>query len=89
VQVIPENAGTETGAGISAAQARADVAAIERIGRHPVVLAPNASALVKLGNGSVNLVFSQATSIDEHVIFGTPRNTLPQVFSVYSWEPAK
>jgi hypothetical protein len=89
VQSIPPNAGTATGAGISAKQALADVAAIERAGRHPVVLAPNGSALVKLGHGTVSLLVAQDTSIDEHVIFGTPRNTLPQRFTVYSWEPAK
>ena len=54
-----------------------------------IVLAPTAEELSQLGNGSVNLVMAQNTSIDEHVIFGTPRNTLPQRFTVSSWEPAK
>jgi hypothetical protein len=30
-----------------------------------------------------------STSIDEHVVFGTPRDTLPEQFAVYSWEPVK
>ena len=67
----------------------ADVRAIEKAGRHPIVLASTAAELSQLGNGAVNLVMAQDTSIDEHVIFGTPRNTLPQRFTVYSWEPAK
>jgi hypothetical protein len=77
------------GSDISPATVLADVRAIQKAGRHPIVLAPTADELSHLGNGSVNLVMAQNTSIDEHVIFGTPRNTLPQRFTVYSWEPAK
>jgi hypothetical protein len=65
------------------------VRAIERAGRRPIVLAPTAAEVSRLGNGPVRLVMAQDTSIDEHVIFGTPRNTLPERFTVYSWEPAK
>jgi hypothetical protein len=68
---------------------RADVQAIRQAGRHPIVLASTAAELSPLGNGSVNLMMAQDTSIDEHVIFGTPRNTLYQRFTVYSWEPAQ
>ena len=87
VQVTPTNAGTVPGDGISGQAVLAAVAAIQRAGRRPVVLAPTSGALAKLGNGSVKLVMAQDTSIDEHVVFGTPRNTLPQRFTVYSWEP--
>ncbi|MGH3250058.1 MAG: hypothetical protein ACRDOI_28190, partial [Trebonia sp.] len=89
VQVIPANAGTVSGAGASPKAVLTAVAAIEKAGRHPIVLAPTSTPLSQLGNGAVNLVMTQDTSIDEHVIFGTPRNTLPERFTVYSWEPAK
>jgi len=65
------------------------VRAVERAGRHPIVLAPNAAWLSRLGKGTVQQVVNLNTSIDEHVIFGTPRDTLPEQFTVYSWEPAK
>jgi hypothetical protein len=29
------------------------------------------------------------TTIDTHITFGTPQNTIPQRFAAYSWEPAK
>jgi len=77
------------GSDILPATVLADVRAIQKAGRHPIVLAPTSEELSHLGNGSVKLVMAQNTSIDAHVIFGTPRNTLPQRFTVYSWEPAK
>jgi hypothetical protein len=83
------NANNPPGSNIAPATVLADVRAIEKAGRHPIVLASTAAELSQLGNGAVNLVMAQDTSIDEHVIFGTPRNTLPQRFTVYSWEPAK
>ena len=82
-------ANTPPGSNIAPATVLADVRAIEKAGRHPIVLAPTSAELSHLGNGSVKLVMAQNTSIDEHVVFGTPRNTLPQRFTVYSWEPAK
>jgi len=88
-QYVPANAGSVPGAGVSPAVVLADVHAIEQTGRRPVVLAPTSAELSYLHGGTVNLMSAQDTSIDEHVIFGTPRNTLPQRFTVYSWEPAK
>jgi hypothetical protein len=82
-------ANTPPGSNIAPATVLADVRAIEKAGRHPIVLASTSAELSHLGNGSVKLVMAQNTSIDEHVVFGTPRNTLPQRFTVYSWEPAK
>jgi hypothetical protein len=67
----------------------ADVRAIEKAGRHPMVLAVNSSELIPLGTGTVNLIMDQYTTIDERIIFGTPRNPVPQLFTAYSWEPAK
>jgi hypothetical protein len=89
VQTVVPGANTAPGWNASPAAMLADVRAIEKAGRHPIVLAATGEELSHLGNGSVNLVMAQDTSIDEHVIFGTPRNTLPQRFTVYSWEPAK
>ncbi|HEX3715835.1 MAG TPA: hypothetical protein VHV09_23790 [Trebonia sp.] len=90
VEVVPVNAGTVPGAGVSPAVVRTAVAAIEKAGRHPFVIAPTAAVLSRLlGTGAVNFVMAQDTTIDAHVVFGTPRNTLPQRFTVYSWEPAK
>jgi hypothetical protein len=67
----------------------ADVRAIEKAGRHPMVFAPTSGQLAPLGRGTVTLIVNQYTTIDNRIIFGTPRNPVPQVFPVYSWEPAK
>jgi hypothetical protein len=89
VEVVPVNAGTVPGDGIKPATVHADVAAIEKTGRHPVVLSPVSSLLTELGGGTVTLIMAQDTNIDEHATFGTPRSVIPQRFTVYSWEPAK
>jgi hypothetical protein len=89
VQTVVPGANTAPGWNASPAALHTAVAAIEKAGRHPIVLAAEGSELAPLGAGSVNLMMAQDTSIDEHEIFGTPRNTLPQRFTVYSWEPAK
>jgi len=88
VQVEVPGSNNPPGSDISPATVRADVAAIQRAGRHPIVLAPTSEELSQLGDGPIELVMAQDTSIDEHVIYGTPRNTLPQRFTVYSWQPA-
>jgi hypothetical protein len=89
VQVIPVNAGTVPGPGVPVATVLADIKAIQQAGRHPFVIAPSSSLLTGLGNGAINFVMAQETNIDEHATFGTPRSTIPQRFTVYSWEPAK
>jgi len=89
VQTVVPGANTAPGWNASPTAMLADIQAIEKVGRHPIVLAATSAELSQLGNGSVKLMMAQDTSIDEHVIFGTPRNTLPQRFTVYSWEPAK
>jgi hypothetical protein len=67
----------------------ADVRAIERAGRHPFVLASTNSQLSPLGNGLVKRIMTLHTTIDERLIFGTPKDTDPQRFGAYSWEQAK
>jgi hypothetical protein len=89
VQTVIPNSLVPSGQVIAATTLLADVRAIEKVGRHPIVLAPTSAQLAPLGNGVVNFVMTQDTSIDEHITFGTPRNTVPQLFTVYSWEPAK
>jgi hypothetical protein len=66
-----------------------DVRAIERAGRHPFVLASTDNQLSLLGNGLVKRIMTLHTAIDERLIFGTPKDTDPQRFGAYSWEPAK
>jgi hypothetical protein len=73
----------------SRANLLADVRAIERAGRHPFVLASTPQELSPLGNGLMKRIMKLETTIDGHVIFGTPHNTIPQRFAAYSWEPAK
>jgi hypothetical protein len=67
----------------------ADVRHIEHAGRHPFVLATSAGQLSRLGNGKVKRIMTQYTTIDEHLVFGTPNNPVPQLFAAYSWEPAQ
>jgi hypothetical protein len=88
VQVEVPGSNNPPGSDISPATVLADVRAIQQAGRHPVVLAPTSEELSGLGDGPVKLVMAQNTSIDEHVLYGTPHNTLPQRFTVYSWQPA-
>jgi hypothetical protein len=89
VQTVVPFATRAPGNHIALATALADVRAVERAGRHPVVLAPTRSELAPLGQGVVKFVLDEETSIDEHVTFGTPRNTIPQRFTAYSWQPAR
>jgi hypothetical protein len=89
VEWVNPNANNLPGTAIATATVLADVRAVERAGRSPIVLAASGAWLSRLGRGTVRLVMTQDTSIAEHVLFGTPRNTLPEQFTVYSWEPAK
>ena len=89
VEWVNPNANNPPGTNIATATVLADVRAVERAGRHPVVLASNGAWLTRLGKGPIRQVMTLNTSIDEHVLFGTPRNTLPEKFTVYSWRPAK
>jgi hypothetical protein len=89
VEWVNPSANNPPGTSIATATVLADVRAIERAGRRPIVLTASGPWLSRLGRGTVRLVMTLNTSIDEHVVFGTPRNTLPEQFTVYSWEPAK
>ncbi|MGH3279349.1 MAG: hypothetical protein ACRDNW_09445, partial [Trebonia sp.] len=71
----------------------AAVRAIEDSGHRPFVLAATpaefAPLIKQFGHGTVKLVLAQETNDDEHIYIGTPRNTVTERFTVYSWEPAK
>ena len=41
------------------------------------------------GSGTVRRIMDFSTNDDEHIYFGTPRNTVSETFTVYSWEPGK
>jgi hypothetical protein len=73
----------------SSANLHADVRAIERAGRHPFVLASSTQGLAPLGNGQMKRIMKLETTIDTHITFGTPQDTIPQRFAAYSWEPVK
>jgi hypothetical protein len=74
---------------LTSANLASDVRHIEDTGRHPFVLASTARELAPLGNGMVKRIMKQETTIDEHLVFGTPKSPLPQIFTAYSWEPAQ
>jgi hypothetical protein len=76
------------------ATAVAAVRAILKSGHRPFVIAPAQDEFAPLiaalgGADSVRFIMAQDTSIDEHTIFGTPHNPVPQRFTAYSWEPAQ
>ena len=90
-QVIRGMCGVPTAGAVHHTRANllADVRAIERAGRHPFVLAATSQELSPLGNGLMKRIMKLETTIDNHQIFGTPLDTVPQRFAAYSWEPAK
>jgi hypothetical protein len=72
------------------------VAAVQAIiasGHTPFVIAPTEAEFAPLTQhfhgGTEKFLMAQDTSIDEHTIFGTPHNPVPQRFTAYSWELPK
>jgi hypothetical protein len=90
---IPESIIADKGNDTPPAKIIAAVRAIQGSGHHPLVLgttqAEFAPLIKQFGNGTVNFVLSQPENDDEHIYFGTPRGTVSETFTVYSWEPAK
>ena len=74
---------------VTTATVEADVRAIERAGRRPVLLGTKYSQLTPFANGTIRKVMSLHTSIDDRLIFGAPRSTDPVRFTVYRWEPGQ
>jgi hypothetical protein len=90
---FPESVVPDVGTDTPPANIIAAVRAIEDSGHHPLVLATTQAELAPLikqfGNGTVNLVLSQAENDDEHIYIGAPRGTVSETFTIYSWQPAK
>jgi hypothetical protein len=90
---VPGGVEPDVGNDIPPATIVAAVKAIEGSGHTPLVLATTPAEFAPLikafGNGTVKLLLDQETNDDEHSYFGAPRNTVPETFTAYSWEPNK
>jgi len=71
----------------TAATLAADVSAIQRAGRHPIVFAANHKELLSLRGGTTKRVMALYTAIDVRKIAMPPRTIDPVVIVVYRWEP--
>lgn len=71
---------------VPASLAAAEVRAIERTGRRPVVLGSNTSQLVPFQGGTVRRVMTLNTQQDERIFLGKPRQTMPLDIRIYMWE---
>jgi hypothetical protein len=65
----------------------ADIRAIERAGRHPVVFSATHTELGPLRGGTAKRVMALYTAIDVREIASPPRTVDPVVIVVYRWEP--
>ena len=90
---IPESIVPDKGNDVPAAKIIAAVRAIEDSGHHPLVLAAEEGEFEPLikqfGNGTVSLLLDKYVDNDAHLLYGAPRGTSPETFTIYSWEPAK
>jgi len=74
---------------VTPANVTASVHAIERAGRHPVVLASHSGIVDKFPDGTVKKVMTLNMAQDQTLVLHWPRNTTPVHTSVYEWEPAR
>jgi hypothetical protein len=74
---------------VTPANVAAAVRAIERAGRHPVLLAAHSGVLGKFPNGTVKKVMTLNTAKDQSIVLRWPRHTATERLSVYQWEPAR
>jgi len=90
---IPESIVPDKGNDVPAAKIIAAVRAIEDSGHHPLVLAAEEGEFEPLikqfGNGTVSLLLNKYVDNDAHILYGAPRGTSPETFTIYSWVPAK
>jgi hypothetical protein len=90
---IPESVVPDKGNDVPAAKIIAAVRAIEDSGHHPLVLAASEGEFTPLisqfGNGAVSLLINKDVDNDAHLLYGAPRGTSPETFTVYSWAPPK
>jgi hypothetical protein len=90
---IPEVVVPDEGDDVPPAEIIAAVRAIEDSGHHPLVLAPTeakfAPLIKEFGHGTVRVLMTLAVNNDAHVLYGVPRGTSPESWTIYSWAPAK
>jgi hypothetical protein len=90
---IPESIVPDKGNDTPPAKIIAAVRAIEDSGHHPLVLAAEEGEFEPLikqfGNGSVSLLLDKYVDNDAHILYGAPRGTSPETFTIYSWVPAR
>ncbi len=90
---IPESIVPDKGNDVPAAKIIAAVRAIEDSGHHPLVIAAEEGEFEPLikqfGNGTVSLLLNKYVDNDAHILYGAPRGTSPETFTIYSWAPAK
>jgi hypothetical protein len=66
----------------------ADVAAIERAGRHPVILSATNKEMAPIRDmGTVKRIMALYTAIDQRQILSAPHGVDPVVMLIYRWEP--
>jgi hypothetical protein len=66
----------------------ADVAAIERAGRHPVILSATNKEMAPIRDlGTVKRILALYTAIDQRQILSAPHGVDPVVMVIYRWEP--
>ena len=89
----PGNVMPARGNNVEPATMIAAVRAIEASGHQPLALATSpaefAPLMKEFDNGTVRRIMDFSTNDDEHIYFGTPRSTVSETFTVYSWEPGK
>jgi hypothetical protein len=89
---IPGGFKADVGNIIEPATIIAAVQAIEKSGHRPLVLGTSTTEFAPLikqfGNGTVQFLVSQNTNDDEHIVSGTPRNTVTETFTAYTWQPS-
>ncbi len=90
---MPESVVPDKGNDVPAAKIIAAVRAIEDSGHHPLVLAAEEGEFEPLikqfGNGTVSLLLNKYVDNDAHILYGAPRGTSPETFTIYSWVPAR
>jgi hypothetical protein len=90
---IPESVIPDKGNDVPPAKIIAAVRAIEASGHHPLVLAAAQAEFAPLieqyGGGTVKLLMSLAVNNDAHILYGAPRGTSPESWTIYSWQPPK
>jgi hypothetical protein len=90
---IQESVIPDKGNDVPAAKIIAAVRAIEVSGHHPFLLAISETEFAPLtkqfGNGTSSALMVLNVNDDAHMLYGAPRDTGPETFTVFSWAPAK